>query len=132
MLILYCNLLILNFYNLQIEVLSQTNNSHNGESILVVKVTHPSQSQQTVNEKGTQTATSLQPVINTNNILDTVLMVSCLVCYLIRINFRAYKISRKFARRRPYARNFIRELRAERSCAKMNPREKKSCPSLFF
>ena len=32
--------------------------------------------------------------------------------YIIRINFRADKISRKFAQRRPNARNFIRELRA--------------------
>ena len=38
--------------------------------------------------------------------------------YLIRINFCTEKISRKFAQRRPYARNFIRELRAERSSAK--------------
>ena len=57
--------------------------------------------------------------------------------YLIRINFRADKISRKFAQRRPYARNFIRELGAERSCAKINPREKFqnekcSCSSLFL
>ena len=35
--------------------------------------------------------------------------------YLIHINFRADKISRKFAQRR-----FIRELRQERSCAKIN------------
>ena len=57
--------------------------------------------------------------------------------YLIRINFRAHKISRKFAQKRPNARNFIRELRAEKSCAKINPREKfqnEKClfSSLFF
>ena len=43
--------------------------------------------------------------------------------YLIRINFRADKISRKFAHRHPNVRNFIRELRAEKSCAEINPRE---------
>ena len=52
--------------------------------------------------------------------------------YLIRINFRADKISRKFAQRRPYARNLIRELRAERSCAKINPREKISQWKMFM
>ena len=43
--------------------------------------------------------------------------------YLIRINFRADKISRKFAQRRWNARKFIQELRAESRCAKINPRE---------
>ena len=46
-----------------------------------------------------------------------------MLIYLIRINFRADKISRKFAQRRWNARKFIQELRAESRCTKINPRE---------
>ena len=56
----------------------------------------------------------------TNNILDDN---ESFLINLIHINFRADKITHKFAHRHPNARNFIRELRAEKSCAKKNPRE---------
>ena len=55
--------------------------------------------------------------------VSILLIMAFLVFYLIRINFRADKISRQFAHRHPNARNFIRELRTEKSCAEINPRE---------